>query len=178
MSCALTQGFTKGCRDAQGGVRRIFITEKSNLGTLTSASGVVTAMTLASGKKFWTYEQEMNTASANSAPTPARANGTIYYDQTVNMIINKHTASINYELRALAQVDLLIIVEEQNGLASDNGTYFLYGETNGMALDPSNAPTGTNMGDRNGYEFVFKGQEQFMPNQVPTNIMSTLIVPA
>ena len=65
MSCALTSGFTLPCRDGVGGVKTIYITELANFASATIASGVVTALTLDTGKKFWTYELTEETRGGN-----------------------------------------------------------------------------------------------------------------
>ena len=170
MSCLpVAQGYTKSCRDAQAGVKKFYITEHANISSYTQASGVLTAITMVAGKKFWLYEQGVNTANGVEVPTPNRINGTYFVDQTFNAVLLKRSASISYSLIALAQQDLAIIVVEQTG------EMFLYGAENGMAMEPSNSPTGTNAGDRNGYELVFKGQEPNMAPTVSSAILATII---
>lgn len=152
---AIAQGYSKACRDTQGGIKKFWITEHANIESYTESSGVLTAITLTAGKVFWLYEQELNTASTDEAPTPSRTNGTTFVDQTVNIVLHKRSASVSYALRALAHQDVVIIAQEQTG------TNFIYGIKNGLALDPSTAPSGVNMGDMNGYNLVFKGQEPY-----------------
>lgn len=182
MSCALVQGYSKSCRDAQGGVIKFYITELSNLATLTSASGVVTAMTLSTGKKFWTYEQEINTAEYTETITVNRQAGTNYVEQEFKATLLKRAAAISYELRALSAVNVMIVAEEQNAV-SGVPTRFLLGATsttmaNGLALEASPSKSGKAMGDMNGYELTFKGQEPFLAPTVSAAILATLIVPA
>jgi hypothetical protein len=56
MACLLTSGYTLDCADSVGGIKKIYITELANKGSITAASGIITAFTLSAGKKFFTYE--------------------------------------------------------------------------------------------------------------------------
>lgn len=169
MSCALTQGYSKGCRDAQGGVKKFYITEQANIASITSSSGVISAITMNAGKKFFLYEQEINTAEFTETITPSRQNGTRFYDQNFTASLLKRASAINYELRALSVVNVAIIVCEQTG------NNYLLGETNGLNLEPSASKTGKAMGDMNGYELVFKGQEPLEAQSISQTLINTII---
>lgn len=165
---AIEQGYTRGCRDAQGGVKKFYITEHANISSYTEASGVITAMTMVSGKKFWLYEQELNTANATEVTTSSRVNGTTFVEQTFNCALNKRSASVSYSIRALAHQDVAIIVVEQTG------TMYLFGALNGLALETATSNTGTAAADRNGYDLVFKGQEKIKAGTVSSAILTTV----
>lgn len=167
---AIAQAYTKQCRDAQGGVKKFYVTEHANISSYTEASGVLTAITMAAGKKFWLYEQEMESAFGTENPTPSNVNGTTFYEQSFNAVLLKRSASLSYSLRALSNQDLCFIEVEQTG------TMFILGIKNGMALQPSTSPTGTTMGDRNGYELVWMGKEPHMAYTVSDAILATIIV--
>jgi vacuolar-type H+-ATPase subunit F/Vma7 len=166
MACAIYQGYSNDCRDNQGGIKKVYIANLSNV-TVTSASGAVSAITMAGSTKFYTYEQELNVANAVEVITGNRQAGTLFVDQTVNIMMNKKQSSLAYQIMAIAQTNVVIVVEQANG------KLFLYGQNNGLALDPSNAPTGTTMADRNGYELVFKGQETTLANEIPLATWTT-----
>ncbi len=166
MACAIYQGYSNDCRDNQGGIKKVYIANLDNV-TVTSASGSISAITMAGSSKFYTYEQEMNVANAVEVITGNRQNGTLFVDQTVNIMLHKKQASLAYQIMAIAQTNVVIVIEQANG------KFFMYGQSNGLALDPSNAPTGTAMGDRNGYELVFKGQETILANEIPSATWST-----
>lgn len=168
MSCAIDSGYSVDCRDNQGGVKKYYITNLSNISAVTSASGVISGITMVGSSKFYTYEQELNVASAIEAPTPSRQNGTFFVDQTVNIMVNKRTGSMSYQLTALAQANVAVIVEEANGRR------FLFGQTRGLALDPSTSPTGVASGDRSGYELILKGQEPNFAGEINSSAWSAL----
>ena len=56
MSCALTSGYSLDCKDSSGGITEVYFIEKANVSSVATASGVVTALTKAAGKRFWKYE--------------------------------------------------------------------------------------------------------------------------
>src|SRR5687767_12496424 len=93
---AIVSGYSKSCRDAQGGVKKIFLTELSNKDYIVAVSGVVTSFALDFGKKFWEYEQELNTAFGIETPTPNDVAGTFFVDQAVTITLLKRQASISY----------------------------------------------------------------------------------
>ena len=63
MACALTQGYTLDCRDSLGGLTEVYFIEASNITSYTEASGVITALVKAAGKRFYKYELVKGTSS-------------------------------------------------------------------------------------------------------------------
>ena len=62
MPCNIIEGITLDCRQGAGGIKKLYLTEFANVSSVTSSSGSVTAITMASGKKFWTVEVELEDA--------------------------------------------------------------------------------------------------------------------
>ena len=89
MSCALTQGYTLDCRDSLGGIVEVYFTEAANVTASTEASGVITALTKATGKRFWKYELVKDTSMFNQTLNASVANGTVFYGQELQIVLNK-----------------------------------------------------------------------------------------
>lgn len=155
---AILQGYSKPCRDTQGGVKKFWVTEAANIESYTEASGVITAITFTAGKKFWLVEQEFQTASATEAPQSNRQTGATFWEQTVNMVLHKRSASTSYWLRSMMHQDLVIVVQEEQQVSGVR-VNTVFGVQNGLSLDPSESTTGVNQGDLNGYTLVYKGSE-------------------
>ena len=172
MSCAIVSGYTKDCRDSMGGLKTIYITELANKSSITSASGNITAFTLTSGKKFWTFEIDKFTSNFNQVPKPNAPNGSFYVEQTLNFKLPKFSATTAYQIKNLAVQDLMIIA------LTMNGDYILLGETNGMQMQDSSQPSGTAMADFSGFDLTFKADEPDMAKTVASNLIATLTVPA
>ena len=168
MPCALTQGYNLDCRDSIGGVKEVYFMELGNLSSYTEASGVVTAITKAAGKKFYKYNLVKQTAMFEDTLTVSEENGTVFADQKLSIVLNKMQANTRNELLLLAQ-NLLVCV-----VADRNGKYFILGLTNGLTITTAKGESGTKMGDRNGYTIEFVGAEPSLAQEVSSGIIAGL----
>lgn len=172
MACILTQGNSIPCRSSVGGVAEIYITELANKSTFTSSSGIITAFTLASTKKFWTYFVEKENATFTDTTIVSPENGTKFNEQGGTFMIKQMTASNRNELELMAQNRVMVIVKDNNGI------YWLLGESNGLDVTNIAAATGKAYGDLNGYTITFAGREVYSAKQVTSSLLATLTVAA
>lgn len=166
MSCALTQGYNLDCRDSNGGIKEIGIIAFDDITDLTVTAGVVTSSVQASN--FLKYQLIAHTGDFEQAITPSRENGTVEVKQTLKFPINKMTTAVRNELLLLAQNRLMIVVLDVNGKA------WMLGKEFGMMLGASSAKSGLKLGDRNGYELMFEGDEKVMAYEVDISYYPTL----
>ena len=171
MACALTQGYTLDCRDSKGGVKEIYLIELENISSTTEASGVITVLTKATGKRFWKYSLIKNTSNSEEAINGSEENGTIFYTQTANIIINKLQTSVRNEILLLAKNRVVMVVTDRNGVS------WMYGKENGLTLNAGSAATGTNFADRNGYTLTFTGMEGSLAPSVLSTVVDALETP-
>lgn len=169
MACALTSSYTLDCRDNVGGIKKVYLTEHANVTAITSASGVITAITMAASKVFRTYELEKETGEFTENYQTNDANGTLFFEQDLTFPIRKMTAAMSSEIKLIAQNRLAIITLDRNG------KYMLLGENNGVEFQPSTAKSGKSMGDFNGYTLVFKGKEESFAKEVSSGIIAGLL---
>ena len=152
-SCAITAGYVIGCRESIGGIEAVYIAEAGNV-TFTDASGVITGLVKATGKKYFKFEvPTKSTAMATAEGTGSTENGTIFFDHSVELPINKRDATTRNIVTTLAKNKLSIITKDKDGV------YRLYGKVNGLYLDSTGGMTGAAAGDKNGYTLKFSGQE-------------------
>ena len=170
MACALTQGYSLGCREGIGCIKEVYIMEVGNLSAVTEASGVVTAITKAAGKRFWKYSLIRETSNFDEAITGNEQNGTIYYAQTGAIILNTKMAATRNEIMLLAKNNIVVVAVENTGKS------FLYGKEFGLSLLTGNASSGTAWADRNGYTLNFSGNEKELAPEVQTSVLATLEV--
>lgn len=168
MACALTTGFTLDCRDSNGGIEAVYLATFSSTDTITAASGLVTAMSLSPSRVFYRYDLRRYTAQSTENITGSQENGTVFYDQLVEINLDKLQASMRNEIALLAQNYLYVIVKD------NNGKYWLYGKTRGLTLNTGNGATGTAAGDRNGYNLQFSGQEPVPAFEVQASVIATI----
>ncbi len=173
MSCALTSNIALACKDSVGGIKKIYVTELENKLTITATAGAISAFTLSTGKKFWVYDFEKETAEASEKLNPsADGSGTLFYEGELKIKLNKRSAVLRNELHLLAQNRLMIIILDRNGV------YWLMGEENGADLAPSTSTFGKALGDHNGYELSFMSKEAQPMQTVGSGLIAALIVAA
>jgi hypothetical protein len=168
MSCALTQGYTLGCRNSVGGIKEVRFIEFSNVTGVAITSGNVVSGITTAGLKFYKYELTKQTSQFTETVNPSTENGTIFYQQDLQIILNKMNANLRNELRLLGQNRLMAIVTDRND------TYWLLGSSNGLELSAGTSQTGTAMGDRNGYDVTFTALEEVPILTVDSAIIDAL----
>jgi len=155
MACALYAGYTIDCRDAVGGLDAVYFIDFASVSSMTDASGVITAITKATGKRFWKFEvPTKSTANATSNPVGSTENGTLFFEQFIDLPINKRDATTRNIVTVLAKNKVIAVTKDKDG------TYRMYGKANGMYLGQSTGQTGAAAGDANGYILKIEGQEK------------------
>ena len=159
MACDITSGFTLGCRDNSGGIKNVYILSGSIAGITEASEGLISA--ISGSGTFYKFELTKNTGDITETPTPSLENGTVFYDQSLNVAFHKLQSSIRNQVKVLAQnPDLKIIVETNNGVETPyTGRYFLVGRYRGATLSAGSATSGTAFGDANQYALTFQGLE-------------------
>lgn len=168
MACALTQGYTLDCKDSIGGIKAVWFIATGDVSSVAEASGVVTAITKASGKVFYKYQLVKNSSSLTENVNANVQNGTVFYAQELSIILNKLQANTRNEILLLAKNNLLAVVEDANG------KYWLLGKQNGIDLTGGNGATGTAQGDRSGYTLTFSGSEKELAPEVTSSLIAGL----
>lgn len=154
MPCVITAGYAIDCRDAVGGIDAVYFATYADM-TIVDASGTVTGITKASGKRFWKFEiPTKSSANAASNPVGSTENGTLFFEQTIDFPINKRDATTRNIITTLAKNKVVAVTLDKDGV------YRMYGKNNGMYLGASAGQTGAAPGDANGYTLKFEGSEK------------------
>lgn len=169
MACALTQGYTLDCKDSLGGIKALWLIAHANVASVTEASGIVSAITKASGKVFYKYELVKNTGALTETITASVENGTVFYAQELSVVLNKLQANTRNEILLLAKNTLMAVVQDAND------KYWLLGRYTGLDVTGGTAATGTAQGDRNGYTLTFTGGEKELAPEVSSSIIAGLV---
>lgn len=175
MPCFISSGLALGCSDGIGGIKKIYIVGGATgevTGLTYNATGAITGATSVSGTSIYGFELKRNTSSLAQNVTKSFENGTIYFEQVLTAVFFKYDQDKRNQVKILSQNDAIqIIAIDQNDVQ-----YYL-GEVNGMYLSGGSAATGTALGDRNGFELTFTGQEQ-EPARVITGALATVFTGA
>ena len=168
MACALTQGYTLDCRDSLGGITEVYFIASSDITSTTEASGVITALVKASGKKFYKYELTKGPSMFTENVASNVQNGTLFFTPELTIILNKLQANTRNEILLLAQNRLTAVAKD------NNGKFFMLGKTRSLDLTAGSAATGTAEGDRSGYTLTFTGAEPALAPEVNSTVSAAL----
>lgn len=171
MPCALTQGYALDCRDNAGGMKAAWIIEHANVSGVTSAAGIVTAISKANNKRFWKYQQIRGNAEAKEDIESNEANGVVVYNQSISLVLTKLQASLRNEIILMAQNYIIVVVQDRND------KYWLYGWPEGLIIATGSAGTGKAGTDLNGYTLNLTGQQSALALEVTSGIIAGLEVP-
>ena len=154
MPCALTQSYTLDCKDSLGGLKEVWFAAVEDVASWTGTSGTYTAVTMDSVKYFWKYELVKESSNFAEAVNTNVQNGTVFYAQTLEIILNKLQVNTRNEILLLAKNRLVALVKD------NNDKIWVLGFANGLDITGGGSATGTAFGDRNGYTLTFTGNEK------------------
>lgn len=153
MACLLTQGMSIGCGGGSGGIKNFYLANKvADFGVTPNASGIATDLT-GTGLVWYKYSPRKETSNYTEDIQRDDQAGTLFFQQTAQIILTRREQNVRNEVYLLAQANMVMIVEDNNGL------YWLLGQANGVTLINSPGGSGTAFGERNGYELNFEGKE-------------------
>lgn len=174
MACALTQGHTpKACKTVAG-VKAILLAELANvnLSAMAKTAGVVTTLTCATGKQFFTYNQKGEVANWKQAGASDPKMGTKAQTQTVTLDVLGLDQATQTELELLLGNTLVAIVK------LNDGSYWLVGEDYGIDVVTDEFDSGTAMGDFIGDKITLTGKTILKAASVNSALISVLTAAA
>jgi hypothetical protein len=168
--CELNSGFTLDCKNGIGGIKQIVLLDQNLVtGFTLDASNIITAIAGPTDADLYTYELPTQTGSFEETINFNRDNGTVFYTQTVNVMLHKLSAAKRLELQAVAQARVIVFVLDTNG------NWWAVGYENGADLSTATAATGTALGDANGYTLAFTHEAAVRAYQMtgaPSSVIS------
>jgi hypothetical protein len=169
MACNQTlSGLVRDCNPSMGGIKRVLAANRDEVGEITISDDKVSAISTGSSK-FKGYAFPRNTGSMSSSYQINVENGTRFVQTDVVMVFNRMETSKRVEMTALAQNDLVLIVEDANG------KYWLLGKDEPVRATAGDGLTGTARADRNGYSVTLQDISHEMPYEVDESIIAGLI---
>lgn len=158
MACTLNKGRIEPCKDVVGGIKHVYFTDFDGYGTVTQdADDQITDMT----GTFTAYKYELKgNSSFEQTVNASRENGTVFFEQTLNLTLKKLSKEDNKEIKLLAYGRPHIAVEDYNG------NVFVMGLENGSEVSGGTIVTGAGMADLSGYTLTFTAQEKKPANFV------------
>ena len=170
MGCSQTlAGLARDCGANIGGIKAVYLANFDDVDTVTLTSGVVTAITMVSTKKFYAYSFNPQTSNFTTTIQVNRENGSLYFETVLSLVFTKQDATKRLEVDAISQAGLAVIVED------NNGEFWYLGYDEPALLTAGTAETGTARADRNGYALELTDAQKQMPYTVDSSIISALL---
>ena len=166
MACNLSAGIQLGCRDNTGGLKTLWITDYTNIASITQTTGD-TITTISGSGTFYEFQLIRTSSQMTETVNASLENGTVFYQGEVVTYFNKLQQDKRNILKTLAQSQRLAIVAEDN-----NGQYFYLGQTYGCFVSAGTSVTGKALGDQNGYNITFQYLEPNPMNQLAGSLSS------
>jgi len=162
MACLLERGFLLECNEGVGGVKNIYIANweyfQSGV-TIDGATGLIDGLPGAAGSvEVFQYQPNRNTGAVTVVPTANLENGTLYYEQTVELTLGKLSNVKKKELENMSKAKLIVFVQ----LYDDQ--IVCAGRTDGAFLTAGSYQSGKAKGDLNGYQITLNAQEPGQPD--------------
>ena len=165
MACSQTlAGLVHDCAPSMGGIVKVYIANHADVASITETSGVISAITMESGKKFYKYTFPRNTGSLSSNYTIDDTTGANYVVSDLVLQFNKMDTTKRVEIAALAQADLVVVVEDANG------NLWYLGKDAPVRATAADGLSGTARADRNGYSITLQDNSLTLPESVSADM--------
>ena len=170
MSCVQTlSGLARDCNSNMGGIIEALIAPFDDVTAVTITDGVISAITMASSKKFKRYNFNKNTGNLTSTYNIDPASGVRYVTSDLLLLFNRMETTKRVEITALAMSDLAVIVKDANG------KYWYLGKDEPVNASAADGQTGTARGDVNRYSITLQDTSLEMPYEVADSIIEGLL---
>jgi len=162
MACStfISAGRALNCKDSVGGLKHVYFL--ANTGTNADTINVVAAdysddqiISYVGSTSATAYRYSLKgNSSFEQNITSSRENGTVFFEQVLNLTLPKLSATDNTAIKLLAFGNPQIIVEDYNA------NFSVAGLLNGLDVTGGTIVTGGAMGDMSGYTLTFTGMEK------------------
>lgn len=181
--CKLIAGKTKVCRKGFGGMDGAIIGEIENIDSVTISNGVVTAMTMKTGERAWSFDVEDETSNLGEVVNVNRANRTVVSTQTLSLMNNDYETATRNVGQDLTIGNYFVIGRYNDGnwkiagLSIDKTTNEIDLDlSGGLSITTETHNSGTTKEDKNGDDWVFEGKENIKMLSISKDIANSLLV--
>jgi hypothetical protein len=169
MSCEMTSGYNdRTCTNGKGGIKSVLLFPLGNIATSHITANEVDILTV-TGETFL-YKLKSNLSSYTAPIKVNKDNGTLFYEQSLSMILASDSKELRSEIHLLAQNEVACLVENADGSIVALG----FGE--GLQIADANEYTsGVLKGDRKGHVLVLNGMENDEVPDVAPGVYTALL---
>lgn len=176
MSCDISHGRLEQCKDSISGIQAIYVLNYGlydpyidvTYDTTTGYEDQITAIALPLASNIYKFELK-GANTFDTTITSSRDNGTTFFEQVLTVQLKRQDAVTHKQVKLLAYGRPNIIVQ------TNANQFFIAGLVRGMDVTAGSINSGTNLGDYNGYQLTFTGQEPVPANFLDCNDEASLI---
>lgn len=170
MSCNVTlTGIGYSCEPNLAGVKAVYITDWNDVSTFAVTDNNITKIEMASGKKFYEYVFNKNTAGLTSTLTKNETNGYQYYTNELTGNINHMDTTKHIEINELMSGRLACIVQDKNGI------FWYLGQDTYATGTAMTSQTGAAPEDGNYYNLTITDESKNLPYSIDASIISGIV---
>jgi hypothetical protein len=174
MSCDISHGRLEQCKDSISGIQAIYVLNYGlydpytdvTYDTAVGLEDVITGISLPALSSIYKFELK-GANTFDTTITSSRDNGTTFFEQVLTVQLKRQDAIAHKQVKLLAYGRPNIIVQ------TNANQFFIAGLVRGMDVTAGSINSGTALGDYNGYQLTFTGQEA-----VPANFLDCSDEPA
>jgi hypothetical protein len=169
MACNMTTGYNdRTCTNGKGGIKSVMLFPLGNVTNSNITDNEVDTLTV-SGEVFL-YKLKSNLSSYTAPIRVNKGNGTLWYEQTLTMILASDTKELRSEIHLLGQNEVVAIVEKADG------TYVALGFGEGLQIAEASAyGSGVLKSDRLGHDIIMGGLENDPVPDVDPAVYASLL---
>lgn len=170
MACNQTlSGLIRDCATSIGGIVEAYIANFDDVSGVTATDGAISAIAMASGKKFKKYAFRKGTGSFTSNLQVDAANGVNFVQTDIIFQFNRMETTKRVEMAALAVNELAVIVKDANG------KFWYFGADEPVCASAGDGQTGTARTDGNRYTITLQDNSESWPMEVPESVVTPLV---
>lgn len=170
MSCNVTlTGIGYSCEPNLAGVKAVYITDWNDVSTFAVTDNNITKIEMGTGKKFYEYVFNKNTAGLTSTMTKNETNGYQYYTNELTGNINHMDTTKHVEINELMSGRLACIVQDKNGM------YWYLGQDTYATGTSMVAQTGAAPEDGNYYNITITDESKVLPYSIDASIIAGIV---
>jgi hypothetical protein len=167
---AVLTGIALDCGNV-GGIKKLYVANVADVSTIAfDASGEVSAITMAAGKTFKSFNFRKGNASFTVNGNKDDKNGTYFATTEISAQFNKMEKATRTEIVELVKANAYVIIKD------NNGTYWFVGRDSYVTISTAAGQSGATMGDGNFYNIVLMSETAEVPGTVASGLITTSVV--
>lgn len=167
MGCSVSiKGISSDCLSNKGGVKAVYLANKSDVTSIDLADDVITGITMTTEAKFKKFEFRKDSATMTSTLTVGDNGGSNYVSTVLSMSFNRMEAAKRLEMNAMALGELVALVEDRNG------TVFFLGYDEPVKASNGTGETGDARTSVNQYTAELTDESDLYPYTVAPDVIA------